>query len=511
MSIPHYIASTRIGQGFLVLCGLLMASCSQDQLPAANEKADEISFQTTTSLTRGLIGSLTSGSEICLYGYKYGNPLANDNENKRLEGKTLRSSGDSWAVYNGDTRLTYFWEGDGNYKFFGWLTKDGTGNLTIPFTTNYDNNTKTLTIPETTLDENYNQLDFLYSNVVNREVSGNQGKEAVPLNMNHLFSAFSIGIQNTSEDDITVNSIKLQRLHTTGTATIDFSSATKVTYNTYNTSSTEQPLAENNTGYTLKGTNNGAGGTRKPNIFNSADVDQKFYMVWPQAKDVIYSSELKNKTDDVVSTMGDEHFPLIMDYTVNGESVHKKMKFPEMAWEPGKKYSFDVLIADKIVQMNVTVLDWDYTTSDVDFKESVSIKENGHLQYDDTNNKCTIDKVNKIVYVENGQPVEATFCLDTPQGGQWEVSLEGDVNEFHIIDDAAPTNDGIGPIDGKTHRIKIVPNIASPTRDYKVRLKFIAKSADGQKTFNADDVIQDDPTDGDEHDTDIYTIVLRKA
>ena len=221
----------------LAFCSALLISCSQDQLPAANEKADEISFQTTTSLTRGLIGSLTSGSEICLYAYKDGNPLANDNDDKRLEGKTLRSSGDSWAVYNGDTRLTYFWEGDGNYKFFGWLTKDGTATTglqapTTNFKTTYTNTEdKPYTLEVAgTLDKDYNQFDFLYSNVVNRTLPEG-GKGAVPLNMNHLFSAFSIGISNTSQDDITVKSIKLKRLHTTGSATIDFrGDNTAVTY-----------------------------------------------------------------------------------------------------------------------------------------------------------------------------------------------------------------------------------------------------------------------------------------
>ena len=492
----------------LPLCTLLLFSCTQDNISPASDTENEIRFQTGTP-TRGLIDNLAQeGTKITLYGYHGTDVLAKDK--KPLAGKSLTYMGGRWVVVDDavdpSKSITYFWEGEDNnpYRFFGWLKADNS-----ICAHSYDAEKKILTVNQT-LDKNYGQFDFLYSAVDKRILTANNKSTPVAMNMNHLFSAFSIGIQNTSEDDITVNSIKLQRLHTTGTATIDFSSATKVAYNT---SSTEQPLAsyQDDKGYLLQGTNSVAGGTKVPNIFNPVDDNQKFYMVWPQAKEVIYSSELKNKTDDEVSTMGDEHFPLIMDYTVNGEPVHKKMKFPEMDWKPGNKYSFDVLIADKIVQMNVTVLDWDYTTSDVDFKESVSIKENGHLQYDDTNNKCTIDKVNKIVYVENGQPVEATFCLDTPQGGQWEVSLEGNVNEFHIIDDAAPTNDGIGPIDGKTHRIKIIPNIASPTRDYKVRLKFIAKSADGQKTFNADDVIQDDPTDGDEHDADIYTIVLRKA
>ena len=503
-----------------------MASCSQDQLPAANEKADEISFQTTTSLTRGLIGSLTSGSEICLYGYKDDNFLAAGTD-KALAGKTLRSSGDSWAVYNDDTRLTYFWEGDDNYKFFGWLTKDGTGNLTIPFTTNYDNNTKTLTIPETTLDENYNQFDFLYSNVVNREVSGNQGKEAVPLNMNHLFSAFSIGISNTSQDDITVKSIKLQRLHTTGSATINFSGDnTAVTYTNYPTAddySTEGVLASyaSETGYTLA-----AGGSSQKDIFNPSATEeanvQKYYMVWPQAASVIFDANLEGKTPEEEAQLGaeyDKYYPLIMEYSIGNEKTirKKRMKFPKMAWQPGMKYSFNVKFADKEISLDLQVEPWTYSSSAVDFSDgTIEVNGNNSLTWDDE--KATVDDTEATVTVKGAQPVEATFALSAPLGGKWLVSFkDGDVTSFKIEDDAEDANDGIGPIDGAIHRIKVTPLVKNPTMDYQVRLKFSVQTAD-DKIIPIDDIIQvEKNTNGEivyengKPKQKIYTIVLKNA
>ena len=133
------------------------------------------------------------------------------------------------------------------------------------------------------------------------------------------------------------------------------------------------------------------------------------------------------------------------------------------------------------------------------------VKETGHLQWDAAT--CAIDDSKKEVYVTNGAPVEGTFTIDAPQGGQWRVSLEGDVTAFSIVDDAAPTDDGFGPIDGKVHRIKIAPTIATPDRDYKVTLKFVAITAD-HKTYPADDMIQDNNNDG---QADIYTIVLRSV
>lgn len=513
----------------LPLCTLLLFSCTQDTISPASDTENEIRFQTGTP-TRGLIDNLAVGSEICLYGYHGKNFLAEINDAKKLNGKSLKclDNNGNWSVVDGnDKPLTYFWEGDGDYRFFGWLKQDPNGLVALnngkwSAVFNEDNEGNKVLTVNATLDQSYNQFDFMYSEVNKRTLDESNKREPVELNMHHLFSAFSIGISNTSQDNITVKSIKLQRLHSTGTATINFNTGTAsttvsntaptVVYSNYPNatviSTGNLALYQDNTGYTLNGTKDVAGGTSKPNIFDPTDTKQRYYMVWPQAVNVIFDSYLENYTPDQEAKFDDsynQYYPLIMQYYVGGDAnnvLTKRMKFPKMAWEPGKKYNFEVMIADKIVEITATVSEWNYSSSDVDFRDqSVSIKENGYLQYDNSNNKCTIDRENKIVYVENGQPVEATFCLDTPQGGQWEVSREGDVNSFQIIDDAAPTNDGSGPIDGKTHRIKIVPIVNSPDRDHKIRLKFVAKSADGKKTFNADDVLQ----------ADIYTIILRKV
>ena len=182
------------------------------------------------------------------------------------------------------------------------------------------------------------------------------------------------------------------------------------------------------------------------------------------------------------------------------------MKLPAENWEAGKKYFFELQVIDKLVELTSTVTPWEYTSTEVDFTQSaVEVNSEGRLAWDA--NTCTIDHANQKVYVRNGQPVEATFCIDAPLGGQWRVSLEGDVAAFSIVDDTAPTNDGFGPIDGQIHRIRIRPNISSPDRDYAVRLKFVAITADS-KTLPADNMVQN--TDADE-EAEIYTIILPKA
>ena len=220
--------------------------------------------------------------------------------------------------------------------------------------------------------------------------------------------------------------------------------------------------------------------------------------MWPQAESVF--PELNFADDDAAAAAPETDFPIILVYESNGQEFEKRLKFPKQAWEAGKLNYFDILIADKLVEIKATVKDWNYSHADVDYSAStVTVKQGNHLKWDEST--CRVDATAKKVYVKNGQPVEGTFTIDTPEGGQWRVSLEGDVNAFKILDDTAPTDDGFGPIDGKQHRIRIVPLISSPDRDYSVILKFVAITADS-KTYPADDMVQG---------ADRYTIVLENV
>ena len=481
----------------LPLCTLLLFSCTQDTISPASDSENEIRFQTGTP-TRGLIDNLAVGSEICLYGYKDDNPLANDNENKRLEGKTLKYlNTDRWSVVNNEGNpLTYFWEGEGTYRFFGWLAKDATG-LEAPktnWTSKFENDELEIVA---TLDANYNQFDFLYSNVHERTLPTQSKSDPVALEMNHLFTAFGIGISNTSEDDITVKSVTLRTIHDKGSATIDFST-TPCTVNPGQTSIATNPFRtySSNVGYTVS-----KDGGVVYNIFNPSATKKEYYIVWPQDKNVFPKLTFANDEDEAKEP--DTSFPLILEYTADGKDFKKRMQLPQMDWEPGKLNYFEILVADKLVEIKATVKDWKYSHADVDFSTStVAVKDNNHLIWDE--NTCTVNHDTRTVYVKNGQPVEGTFTIDAPEGGQWHASLEGRVDKFTIMDDTTPTTDGFGPIDGKQHRIRIVPLDNDPQESYSVKVKFVAITADS-KTVSADNLLQD--YTGDKH-ADRYTIVL---
>ena len=134
-----------------------------------------------------------------------------------------------------------------------------------------------------------------------------------------------------------------------------------------------------------------------------------------------------------------------------------------------------------MVDLIASVVPWEQETQTIDFKDSsVGIKNNHYLDWDETT--ADVHTSTKQIFIKEGQPVKGSFTLDTPKGGTWLVSLEGDVEAFSI----SPDN---GEIDGNTATIIVKPLIAEPKRDYKVTLKFVVRKSDG-RIIAADEVIQ---------------------
>lgn len=498
------------------LCYSLLYSCTQDDethFEFKGEEDNEIVFQTRISAARGFVNQADLsqlGSSILLYGYHDESFLGSGEF--ALNGKELKYSNveneDRWIIHIGGTPMKYYWEGYGDYKFFGWLNHDAMSGLSFPMTCTFDDATKKLTIPTTDIDRSYNQFDFLYSEVHERTLTADNMSEmkrvAVPMNMKHLFSAFGVGIRNTSEDDITIKNVAIYGLHERGNAEIDFSSSfSGANYTTSTLRNNNEAFTDYNnaSGYTLP-----AQTGVKFNIFDPNATNKYYYMVWPQSADVLSPTTPVNNPSEPDREYAASDSILQIEYSVDGANFKKRMKLPYEAWEAGKKYYLEVQVADKLVEVITTVKDWEYTTSEVDFKEgSVLVKQDAHMVWDGST--CIVDTLARKVYVKNGQPVEGVFTIDAPEGGQWKASLEGDITAFYIIDDSAPTDDGFGPIDGIQHRLKIVPAISNPDRDYIVRLKFVAITADG-KTLPADDMLQD--YDNDDL-ADVHPIILQSV
>ena len=392
----------------------------------------------------------------------------------------------------------------GKHNFFGWLVNDSNGTKDIPsddltpvslfgndFSLVFDNTTKkysvaafdeksrTLTIPEITMDQNSPQFDFMYSDIVSTDPKN----DPVNLQFQHLFTAVSIGVENSTSSFVKIEDFRIEGIPTKRGATIDFSGTeTIVSYSAWTNGTTlTRGLDAGKAGYEVSPKN------LRSNIFDGSTT-QQFMMLWPVEAQYLHSTDKTETTEGMVTYP--PTWKMYIKYTADGKTYEKRINFPNTDLEAGKKYHLTIVFADKMVELKTEVKPWEYEEQDIDYtNEGVSMSEGSALAWDKT--VSSVDDANKMVSIVNAQAAKAMFTIQTPLGGSWIVSLTGDVNAFEV---SPPT----GIIDNQTATIYVKPLVASPTRDYKVQLKFSVRRSDG-RMIAADNIIQ---ANG------IYTIVL---
>lgn len=393
--------------------------------------------------------------------------------------------------------VRYNWTSTGVHKFFGWFavdatTEDVSGNMTAKsFFGNgfsFKEDTKVLSIPAKTLNESTPQFDFLYSDIKSVDVTTTIPSN-VAMSFSHLFAAVSFGAKNTSNSVVKLLEFKVEKLYNAKSATIDFSgSAPSVEYADGTQGdvfrsvsySKEQAVTVPKEG----------SGTTMYNIFGNPGDGQEFTLIWPQEIDQLYSDKKVSEDGDGNPVYPDT-YKMYVKYTVDDVPFTKRINFDNtLAWEAGKKYHYDIIFADKMVELKCEVNPWNYVKEEIDFKnQTVSVKDGNILSWDSSVSE--VDATNFKVAIKDNKPAVGTFTLDTPKGGRWFAYLSGDVDAFKIID-------GEGPV-GTTAKIQVQPAVDRPLRDYVVKVHFIVRTADG-KTLDADSVLQ----------PDVYSIILPK-
>lgn len=415
---------------------------------------------------------------------------------------SLHRPGQTWPFEDKNTKtpVSYNWTPDGTHKFFGWLAKDANFGST-PMTPQtffgeqrfvWNPSSYTLSISSTPMTPTTTQFDFLYSDVHVRNLSQKPDfTTPVTLNFSHLFTAFSIGAWNTSNSTVKITRFELQNLKNVNSATINWAGEVEepvVTYGTLSSStsgSTPTLFRELETAaYTLEEND------RILNIFkgpqqNEEDEVYEYLLMWPQASSDVHSTAEITESEDGTTNYPTSYL-MYIEYEVTDDQgqkseFKKRLNFPDLAWEAGKKYHFDVVFADKMVELTAKVNKWEHDVQQIDWTNSaVALKDNHQLEWDETT--AEVNHQAKQIFIVNGQPVRGSFTLDTPQGGTWLVSLEGDVDAFEVT----PNNGGI---DGSTATILIKPLVGDPKRDYKVTLSFAVRRSDG-RVISANDPIQ---------------------
>lgn len=148
-----------------------------------------------------------------------------------IEGTNVVSTGTTGAVWpfkEGDAVTSpdkhYYWTKTGTHRFYGVLVKDNSGSAPLTPTTGwgFDETHKVYSVPTTTLTLTSPQFDFVYSNVIERNLDNGAPTTAVPLKFNHLFSAFGFTFENDSPSSFNIKSATL-KVDDQAAATIDYS------------------------------------------------------------------------------------------------------------------------------------------------------------------------------------------------------------------------------------------------------------------------------------------------
>jgi len=144
-----------------------------------------------------------------------------------IEGTNVVSTGTTGAVWpfkEGDAVKHYYWTKTGTHRFYGVLVKDNSGSAPLTPTTGwgFDAAHKVYSVPTTTLTLTSPQFDFVYSNVIERNLDNGAPTTAVPLKFNHLFSAFGFTFENDSPSSFNIKSATL-KVNDQAAAKIDYS------------------------------------------------------------------------------------------------------------------------------------------------------------------------------------------------------------------------------------------------------------------------------------------------
>ena len=478
-----------LGLGILSLAAL---SCTKES-PSGPDHTDSptISIAADVPATKGFIdGSFPTGSQITVYDWL---DVASGTDSYHMSNVGVKYSGKNakdWSYT--DSNAQYFWL-DGTHNFFGWMTHEGTGANSTPISYSslwsFNETSKVLTVKEIAFTPSSSIYDFVYSDIVS--VPYSKGVTSTPdmvmLDMKHLFTAISFGAINNTKSNIVIEEFSINDLYSKNSASINYNNSNNgVVVASYGAGVKQTGAYRTATNVSLDGR---SGAVSYNNVFTSSN-NQEYMIMWPHETSKLHSNEEPTTDADGAVTYPASYL-MHIKYTMDGTEYEKRINFPEgTAWEPGKRYHYDIEFADKTIKLTCTVNPWRYNDFDIDFAtETVTMKASGALTWSQT--ASTVEGYN--VYIKNNQPAVGSFHFDTPKGGNWIATLSGDVDAFYL-------EPSTGAINETSSQIRVVPiHTGDRERDYKVTVEFFVRRSDG-RTIAADSQVQ--PTK--------YTIVHQK-
>lgn len=544
---------------------MLVAGCAKTvpnvpDVPGPEVQTEEFSDDLITMNLRGHNGTkafvtkdnlATDGNRFQVYDFYVGSenyPISYFNRKDGTgvlgEGEWITANDGKWGFYEGSE---YKWTVSGSHNFFGWLIKDAIDSdnkLEAPAITLDKTNpfSRKIVYPTTTLTKDSPIFDFMYSNVISRKMTGlDDNHNPVELRMDHLFSALEFGAENKIDQKVTIKSLKVYGLKNTNSATITFPTPA---IQSGDRSQTIDAICEYGEG--TKAADNAPivifNGELVLNPKTAGDgtdvvdlVGGKSMLMWPHysndtVEDLKPAHEFGNDPD-TGEAFWDASDPIIVaTYVIEGQGeITRPVAFPlnengsgkYMSLNPGERHHVVISFVDKLMQLKLQVLPWQYEETVINYSEGtiqassicqidgrdykifydydrLTSDADGKIVIDNTKGQSSVDDAAKKVTVKDGMPVKVRFRLNTPQGAKWFVSLKGDINAFTV--QKLTDNE----VDGTNCDFQLVPSTsaeyASPKRDYEVTLRISIQLPDG-RIVSADDILLQDQ----------YTIVLPKA
>lgn len=213
---------------------LAMASCTLQRADKDPEQGSEImlgaSFRRES--TKGLMSSSsfqTAGNALRVW-----DVYTNDETAPLLyiDGAYAVCDGTSatWGFREGaglaSEDIHYYWTFTGLHSFFGALARDCSSGsaVDVPSAWDFDAGTMSFVIPQTRVSRDEGQLDFVYSDILRRDRDAGGNTAPVQLELGHLLSSYAVTLTNTGFYDVNVTSVTMRTVES-GSAVIDYSAA----------------------------------------------------------------------------------------------------------------------------------------------------------------------------------------------------------------------------------------------------------------------------------------------
>ena len=464
----------------LLLAALVLSCGKNPQGENPVYSSEEIRLDAAPDATKGFLSSdalMVNGTRFQMYDYLSGyngtltdggGTTHNGEEFKYFENTlTFKQDATSWQWLFGDVAspTSYRWTRTGTHHFYGWLLEDKNASdlKTDSFFDTYTPGTKTLSLSKTFTSDGP-QYDFLYSDVVPVDVIADGIPSHVDIPMKHLFGALGITVQNTSETDVVVYSVRLLNFPNSHGEVLAWDMAGGVTLaggdptaSGVAGSSVFWPNKFASAGVTLKNIKAADGG-KTYDAYTGAEMvgDLNYRLCWPMTQKALKPTVTGTDTDG--NTLFSTDSPIV-EVSAKVGSLAKatyKMRFPNAnddipAISAGKKTQLNINFADKQVQLSFKTLPWDYEETPMAFEEdAVSATQLKFIEGSFVSGGKLTDANGKhdVIQLTGGSTpawvARGYFSIYTPVNGRLTVGLSGDIDDFVVTLESGNVYTGTG-------------------------------------------------------------------